>query len=113
MSERKELLAIVKFSGSPAITRPLRFILLIGCAMIVSAYGLDGQGQASDTARAGATAVGNAEAVIVHPLELRSNGAIVLDMLQISNHVQIDRQDCDAELERLVSECTFLIYELQ
>jgi len=54
-----------------------------------------------------------AKVLIRRRVELRRDGSIKADDLQRSDLMEMNEQECDAELRQQETKCVFLIYEIQ
>lgn len=87
--------------------------MVIGFSMIIGAYGSNGRGTVIDRANAASVVASDAKVLIRRRVELRRDGSIKSDLLQRSDRMQINEQECDDELRQQETECVFLIYEIQ
>lgn len=81
--------------------------------MIIGACGLNGRGSAIDRANAASVVMTEAKVLIRRRVELRRDGSIKADDLQRSDLMEMNEQECDAELRQQETKCVFLIYEIQ
>ncbi|CAO1654047.1 hypothetical protein NYA22BAC_02622 [Parasphingorhabdus sp. NYA22] len=81
--------------------------------MIIGAYGSNGRGTAGERANAASAVLSDAKVLIHRRIELKRDGSIKSDDLQLPGLMQVNEQECDAELRQQETECVFLIYEIQ
>ncbi|ATW04300.1 hypothetical protein C8024_12715 [Sphingopyxis sp. BSNA05] len=87
--------------------------LVIGLSMIAGVPGQYGRGKANDRGDTDSAAVSEARAVIHSRIELGRDGTITSDIIQGSDWVQINEQQCDIEAGWQEPACRLLIYEMQ
>ncbi|MEO9635758.1 MAG: hypothetical protein ABJF89_11165 [Parasphingorhabdus sp.] len=78
--------------------------------MIFGISGLTAEAHAADK---GGVTTATASAVIHRNIQIRQDGSVDSDAFDSPNSIQVTRQACDLEMRGPLTNCVFLVYELQ